>query len=233
MNETIQSEGSSTLKRRVGRLEKLLELNAFINQSLDIDSVLYQILGSAAEVMDARASSIMLHDEATGDLLLQQATGRVREQVRKVFRIPKGKGIAGWVAERRQPLVIEDAYQDDRFSPSMDKKTGFRTKSILCVPLIAKERLVGVAQVINKTAGGDDTEEVGVFDAEDLKLFTLFADIAAIAISWTNNNHPNDMFWKRPRSGLPISLRSRKNKRKFWKNYCKQIKKICLAKSWS
>lgn len=170
---------------RTERLEKLVRLNTLINSSLDIDTVLEKILEAATEVMEAGAASIMLLDKETGDLLCQQATGRVGKQVCKEYRIPQGQGIAGWVAEHQQPLRIGNAYEDYRFNSGMDQKTGFRTRSILCVPLIAKDKLVGVAQVLNKEALREDRTEIISFDAEDEELFTLFGQQAAIAIENT------------------------------------------------
>ncbi|HEQ60279.1 MAG TPA: GAF domain-containing protein [Firmicutes bacterium] len=166
------------LYTRIERLEKLVRISTLISSSLDIDTVLVQILEAAGEVMDAGGTSIMLLEEDTGDLLCQQATGRVGKLVCQVYRLPKGQGIAGWVAQNAQPVRLENVYDDPRFSPEMDRKTGFHTQSMLCVPLVAKDRLLGVAQVVNKTR--HDT--VVPFTSEDEELFTLFAQQAAIAI---------------------------------------------------
>jgi sigma-B regulation protein RsbU (phosphoserine phosphatase) len=179
MNQPINS---SSKDERCERLKQLLQINVLINSSLDIDTVLAKILESATEVMQAGASSIMLLDESSGDLLCQQATGEVGQKVCKEYRIPKGKGIAGWVAENGKPVNIPDVYKDERFSPEMDRKTGFRTQSLLCIPLIAQDRLVGVAQVINRKSTQDDREAVVPFDREDEELFDLFGKQAAIAI---------------------------------------------------
>ncbi len=172
----MHSEGN--LQARIERLEKLVKTSTLVSSSLDVNTVLSRILEAATEVMAAGGASIMLLDEDTGDLLCQEATGRVGKQVCQVYRLPKGQGIAGWVAEHRQPARIENVYDDPRFSPAMDKKTGFRTQSMLCVPLIAKERLLGVAQVVNKAERG----AVIAFDDEDEELFALFGQQAAIAI---------------------------------------------------
>jgi len=167
---------------RIERLEKLLKINTFINSSLDVDAVLGEILGYAAEVVEAAAASIMLLDELTGDLLCQQAIGSVGHRVCREYRIPKGEGVAGWVTEHQQALRIDDVYKDFRFSSAMDLKTGFRTQSMLCIPLVAKDRQIGVAQVINKQRRTAGKAEVVPFDSEDEYLFTLFGQQAALAI---------------------------------------------------
>ena len=86
-----------------------------------------------------------------------------------------GEGIAGWVAENRTPLLIEDCYEDPRFNQEMDKKSNFKTKTMICVPLIFKEKLIGVIQVINKK--NDE-----VFTERDLIVFTILASQCAISI---------------------------------------------------
>ena len=169
-------------KRRAERLEKLVKINILINSSLDIDTVLSQILSAATQVMEANAASIMVLDEESGDLLCQQAVGEVGQAVCREFRIPKGTGIAGWVAENRKPVRIADAHEDPRFNPEMDRKTGFRTRSLLCVPLMAKDRFIGVAQVLNKEVVTEAGVSIGEFNEEDEELFGLFAQQAALAI---------------------------------------------------
>jgi phosphoserine phosphatase RsbU/P len=163
---------------RMERLEMLVQINSMINSSLDFGSVLREILECAKRIVGADAASIMLRDEQTGDLLCLTASGEVGGQVEEEYRIPRGKGLAGWVAEHQKPLRIKDAYEDRRFNPAMDAQTGYRTQSMLCVPLIAKGRLQGVAQVINKKINGG----IGPFTEEDEELFCLFSQQAGLAI---------------------------------------------------
>ena len=78
-----------------------------------------------------------------------------------------GEGIAGWVALNRQPLLVPDCYADERFNPDFDKQSGFVTRSMLCVPMLKDEKLVGVIQVINKKNGMPFTERDQKQDSEE------------------------------------------------------------------
>jgi phosphoserine phosphatase RsbU/P len=89
--------------------------------------------------------------------------------------LKRGEGIAGWVQVNEKPVLAPDAYADPRFNPEIDHKTGYRTRTVMCVPLAVKNRPIGVASLMNKTSGGPFTEE-------DLELFTIIAAQASIAI---------------------------------------------------
>jgi len=116
----------------------------------------------------------MLLDDETGELVFSVPTGPKAERLTDI-RIPSGKGIAGWVAEHEQPVLIPNVREDPRFYQEIDKISGFETKSILCVPLKAKTRLIGVLEAINKADGTSFTEE-------DELLLGVFAYQAAMAI---------------------------------------------------
>ena len=101
----------------------------------------------AAEVMDADRATLFLYDESRNELW-SKTTQRLEI---KEIRLPLGVGIAGTVAKTRTPINIPDTYADARFNPDFDKETGYRTRSILCLPLIGNgDRLIGVIQVLNK-----------------------------------------------------------------------------------
>jgi sigma-B regulation protein RsbU (phosphoserine phosphatase) len=102
------------------------------------------------------------------------ATGD-KGKVMKKFSVDLGVGIAGWVAKNKKPLLVEDCYKDPRFSPDYDKKSKFKTRDMICVPLIRKRQLLGVMQVINKKGDGG-------FRERDLKIFETLASQCAIAI---------------------------------------------------
>jgi len=156
-------------------LEQLTDVYALLTSTLDLKAVLTQVLTKAGAVIEAEASNIMLLDAAAGELDYEVALGKAGVSIKEQDRLKVGVGIAGWVAQHREPLRIEDAYNDPRFFPDFDKKTGFRTKSVICLPLFAKDQLVGVAELINKKDGTS-------FTSEDQALFTLYCNIAAIAI---------------------------------------------------
>lgn len=119
------------------------------------------------------AGSLLLLDEEKGELRFERALGSGTPRVAP-FRLRVGQGIAGWVAERGEPLLVPNVQEDPRFYRAVDQLSGFRTRSILCVPLMARGRPIGVIELINKVQGP--------FTEEDLTLLELLAGPAAIVI---------------------------------------------------
>lgn len=168
------SEAEQALDRSLAEGVALSQVAAAINSVMDFQPLLEMIMEKSKEVMDAESSSLMLLDEETNELTFNVATGEKGAALREI-RLPVGKGIAGWVAEQKEPLLVPDAYADPRFNREADKMSGFHTRSILCVPLMIQERILGVVQVLNP-------RERLTFEDGDRRVFTSFADQAAIAI---------------------------------------------------
>ena len=168
------TETTEDLKRRVRELTALTEASRAINSVMNTDRLLEQILELSREVMTAEASSLLVLEQETGKLQFVVARGTAGPAL-KSTTVDIGQGIAGWVAQTGEPLLIADAYQDDRFDPSYDQLTGFHTRSILTVPIVIKGEIEGVVQVINKVSAE-------VFDERDLRLFQSFASMASIAL---------------------------------------------------
>ena len=156
------------------KLNKLLRINQTVAATLDIGQVLKLSLELEREVVDAETGSILLLDSSGEYLEFAVALGGA-EHILKNHRIRIGEGVAGAVALSRRPLYIPDVRKDERFNAYFDSKTGFQTRSILCVPIQTADRLIGVAQAINRTDGTPFTEE-------DLALFSAFAGTLAVAI---------------------------------------------------
>jgi len=159
----------------VKRLSTLIEVNGLISSTLNLDEILENVMVISKQVMNADASSLMLIDERTNELVYQVALGKVGEKLKQEFRLKMGQGIAGTVAQEGQPLLIEDVYTHPKFFRGHDDATGYRTKSMIAVPLKVGPRITGIAQVINRL---DDVP----FDADDLELFIALCGMAAIAI---------------------------------------------------
>lgn len=158
----------------VERFQVLLEINSSINSTIELDELLRTIIDVAKVVMHAEASSLALLDKTTDELVFHLAMGEAGKVVESM-RIPKGKGIAGYVAQTGKPLIVPDVSQDERFFKGVDEQSKFQTRSILCVPLSRLgNQVIGVLQVLNK--------QQGTFDETDLVLFSSLANIAAIAI---------------------------------------------------
>jgi GAF domain-containing protein len=160
-------------KDREQALEQLLEISGLMNSTLKLDDLLQTIMSSATELTEAETSSLFLMDEEGAELTVEVATGVPGQEVLKQ-RVPAGQGIAGWVVENGQPLVVDDAREDPRFYGDIDAKTGFETRTILAVPMTIRERTIGCIEVINKRDG--------TFDDDDQRLATALANHAAIAI---------------------------------------------------
>jgi adenylate cyclase len=172
---TAESRAKSiALERRVNELTALSEVSIAINSAMAVDLVLERILDLSKEMMTAEASSLLVFDREIGKLRFHIAKGTA-EKALKSATVELGQGIAGWVAETGGSLLIADAYQDPRFDPSYDQLTGFRTRSILTVPINIKDEIAGVVQVINKVGAG-------AFDQDDLRLFQSFASMASVAL---------------------------------------------------
>jgi sigma-B regulation protein RsbU (phosphoserine phosphatase) len=169
--------GCAVLEKMRARLESLKEcfrISGLINSSLQLDQVLENIMTTSRSILQADACSLMLVDERSDELVFEVAQGPVADKLKGGMRISRGQGIAGRVFESGESLLIQNAYEDARFNREFDRRTGYRTRSILCVPLKVKEKVIGVSQVINKLDGTDFTEE----DRETLNLLCANAAVA-------------------------------------------------------
>lgn len=170
-------------EERIHQLETCYRITSLLNSELNQTILLDTIMNIAKKVMKADASSLLLIDEEHGDLVFQVALSRVGEAIKGLTRIKLGQGIAGTVAKTGRAMVIKDAYKSKKFDPSYDKKTGFKTGSILCAPLKARDKVIGVCQVIHRGGKGK------VFSRKDLALFKLVCDSAALAIQNARMHH--------------------------------------------
>jgi phosphoserine phosphatase RsbU/P len=162
------------LQDEVGTMKRLVEVTTSLNSTLNLGELLQLIMASTAELLEAETSSLMLVDDETGELTFDVVSGDTAHDIVK-HRVPSGRGIAGWVVEHAQPTIIENPAADERFYNEIDKSTGFETRNMLAVPLLVKDHLIGVIEVINKVGAGG-------FSQKDLELATGLASQAAIAI---------------------------------------------------
>ena len=173
--EDLRSQISSMHKEpsREEELKTLARLSAILNSTLDPREVQKSAMESATELMKAEVGSLLLVDEKSNDLYFEVALGEKGAKVKEI-RLKMGEGIAGWVAQNGEPLVIDDVTKDPRFSGKADEKSKFATKNMICVPVMIKEKIIGVLQAINKLEG--------MFSSKDLELFQMLANQVAIAI---------------------------------------------------
>ena len=164
----------NSLKHIRHEMDFLYEISHKISEKKPLPKLLNEIMENSKKLMNAEASSLLLYDSGDKKLHFQVAIGEKGKTVSK-YSVDLGDGIAGWVAKHKVPLLIQDCYNDSRFSPEYDKKTNFVTKSMICVPLIRKKQLFGVMQVLNKINGD-------IFEESDLTIFETLASQCAIAI---------------------------------------------------
>src|SRR5947209_17106754 len=136
--------------------------------------LLQAIVEVARAIFGARAASIMLLDEGAGELVFEAVTGE-GEDTLVGRRIPSETGIAGWVAQSGQPLVVEDVARDPRFAVDEARRTGYVPKGLMAVPLLRQERVLGVLNVL-------DRPERRRFSVAEMDLLGLFANQAAVAL---------------------------------------------------
>lgn len=130
-------------------LHTVLKFSTLINSSLEIESVLDYAMKFSEEFINAEASSIYELDEEKDELFIRVARGEKKDLIKKV-RLKVGEGVAGWVVQTGEPMVIQDVYKEKKFSNKYDRMSGFKTRSLLCVPLILRGKTIGAIQVLNK-----------------------------------------------------------------------------------
>ena len=153
-------------------IEALMNATSILAESLNLEKTLSTVMDEARDLLHAERSTLFLLDDETAELwsIVKKEDGSTME-----VRIPDNKGIAGHVAQTGEILNIQDAYEDDRFNPEVDKKTGYRTKTILCMPVYnSDDKLIGVTQLINK--------KNGVFTKSDEYFMNIFNAQAGIAL---------------------------------------------------
>jgi GAF domain-containing protein len=137
-------------------------------------ALLAAIVEVARSIFHAKASSILLLDEETEELVFEAVVGEGEDTLLGT-RFPAGKGIAGWVLATRTPLVIEDVQQDPRFAKDVAEDTGYVPSGLMAAPLLHEERALGVLSVL-------DRPEQSLFSLQEMELLGLFANQAAIAV---------------------------------------------------
>jgi adenylate cyclase len=159
------------VERMLRDLSSFLDMSDILSLRMSIEGLIERVVHTASRIMRAERASLFLLDVATGMLWSKVAQG---EESRDI-RVPLGSGLAGWAAQHDQLVNIADAYQDPRFNPAIDQRTGYHTRSVLCGPVKNLQGdIIGVVQVINK--------EGGAFTTEDETIFRAFAYQTAIAV---------------------------------------------------
>ncbi len=156
------------------KLSFFADIGLGLSAAKTIKEVMNQVMEKIGETFAPLNWSLLLKDDETGDLTFKLVVGPSSEKLLGT-QVPKGEGIAGWIAENGQAVLVEDVRGDPRFSDKYDMLTGFRTESIIGVPLKESDKVIGVIELINRLNHEP-------FTPADLKLLSTIANYAAIAI---------------------------------------------------
>lgn len=170
---TKRKQMEMNIRHRNERLNFLNTISAAAVSSLDPDVVMHQILDLTCQTLDADGGSILLSKPRTGGLFFAVVAGGDVNALRGASLAP-GQGIGGWVAQHRQSALVNDVRHDPRWHDGIDRSIGFRTRSLICTPLVYREQVTGVIEIVNK-----HTDE---FTKDDLSLLEAVASITASAL---------------------------------------------------
>jgi len=172
--ERRRSSGGLGQHREAGEVAVFQELGKALTSSLQLDQVLRTIMEKIDEFLRPDNWSLLLLDEAKQELYFELAVGKASQALKDV-RVKVGQGIAGWVAQYGETVVVPDTSKDTRFFSKVDEKTKTDTQSIVAVPVKFRDTCLGVIELIN-CMGPEG------FDPRDLKLLEALSDFAAIAL---------------------------------------------------
>jgi len=167
--DRIKEDG--VVQERLRRYKKAFHVGRVITSEVDRDRLFEVIIYQTNEVMESIRSTVFLHDEKADQLWSLVGVGLKRREI----RIPSDYGVAGWVFQHRAPVTVNDAYNDPRFYSEVDRKSGFRTRNIMCVPLVSwAGHCIGALQSLNKRSGD--------FTDDDMELLAFISNYVTIAL---------------------------------------------------
>jgi class 3 adenylate cyclase len=159
------------VRNRNQRFKKLYNIGQTIMSEMNMEALFSLIMDQANQVMNTERSTLFLYDDYTEELWSLVATGMKKNEI----RIKKDSGLAGWVFQKKKELIVNDTYEDNRFNLDVDRRTGFQTKNILCVPVFNRtEKCIGTLEVLNRSSGD--------FANEDAEFLKSISDYVAIAV---------------------------------------------------
>ncbi|GIX42545.1 MAG: hypothetical protein KatS3mg129_2278 [Leptospiraceae bacterium] len=161
-------------KKEYLTLSQISDIVFRINSEQDLHSLLTIIMDTARNLLKTQGASLLLYDEETGDLIFDIARGD-RSNILARKRVPAGQGIAGECAKTKKPIIVNDAQNDPRLLRTIDQSSGFVTKKLIAVPMLARDKLIGVLEAVNTIDNRD-------FTNKDVKLLMFLSGMAGIAI---------------------------------------------------
>ncbi len=157
--------------QKIDKLLLLLDIAKKLGSEENLEKLLETIIYETSKVLDAERSSLFLIDHARKEIWSKVAQDAEISEI----TLPLGKGIVGWVIENAKMANVEDVYNDKRFNPEIDKKTGYKTRSILCTPIFSRDgKVIGAIEALNKIGGS--------FGKDDEEYITILASQIAVAL---------------------------------------------------
>ena len=168
--------------KRLEGYRRLIEISRDLASTLDLDPLLTRIVNAARDITEAQAASILLYDDAGRQLYFQVATNM--DPMMRGLAVPMDS-IAGWIVANRQSVRSSDVHKDKRFYKNVAQTLSFETRSLMGIPLITKDKVIGVLETLNKTSGG--------FSETDEDMLTVLGAQAAVAIENTRLFQQSDL----------------------------------------
>lgn len=163
-----------TVRSYIHSLNDLYDLSCSLDENTDVVGFLAEVLAASLESVGSYDGSLLLVDDATGELVFAVVQGQARKRLQG-YRLPAGEGIAGWVLEQGKPRIVEDARLDPFFYPAVDQEMDFFTRTMTCVPLMDGDRRLGVIEAVNKTTNQ-------LFTETDLDFLVVLAAMVSQAL---------------------------------------------------
>jgi diguanylate cyclase (GGDEF)-like protein len=167
-------EEIAELKHQIERLSLFHEIGKALASTLDLQKILQTVMEKISDLLQPDTWSLLMLDESSQELHFEIAIGAGADKLKDV-RLKMGEGIAGWVAQTGEPVLVEDVKRDARFTRRIDELTHTDTRSVVCVPIRGKEKILGVIELVN-CLGRES------FRREDIPILKSLADYAAIAL---------------------------------------------------
>lgn len=177
------SKKDSLKKNRLpsSQVDMIADIGQALTSTFDINEVISLIMKNMTDLFELENWSLLLVDDQSGELYFEVAIDQENKNIGGL-RFKSEEGVAGWVLKNQKTLIIEDVSRDERFTGHIDKLTSFKTKSIVAVPLVFRDRTIGVLELVN-------CKNPKKLKGTKLKLLSLLADFAAIAISNAKHYH--------------------------------------------
>jgi diguanylate cyclase (GGDEF)-like protein len=179
VNPMTQTTLLDTSQMPSSQVDMIADIGQALTSTFDMNEVISLIMKNMTNLFELENWSLLLVDDESGELYFEVAIDHENKNINGL-RFKSEEGVAGWVLKEKKTLIIDDVSRDDRFTGHVDKLTSFKTKSIIAVPLIFRDKTIGVLELVN-------CKEPKKIKGTKLKLLALLADFAAIAIS--NSKH--------------------------------------------